>query len=73
MTVPEPLIAAAAAVFVVVLAALLTDIGIWRRSLAKDLRHLTERVAVVETSIRYMAPRAHSRARHEVEDNGPAP
>jgi hypothetical protein len=69
MTIPESLAAALIGVFAVVLAGVLADVGIWRRSLSRDIRRLTERVAVVETAIHYMSPAAHRRAKREVEDS----
>lgn len=70
MTIPEPMLALLGGILTVTLAALLADVGIWRRSLSRELRRLTERVAVVETSIHYLAPAAHRRARQAVEDGG---
>lgn len=67
MTVPEQLLAV---LIGVVGASILADIGIWRRSLHKDLRALTERLAVVETSLYYISPSAHRRARQDVDGNG---
>lgn len=67
MTIPPEMVVAAIGVFAVVLAGVLTDIGIWRRGLSRDIRRLTERLAIVETSIHYMSPASYRRAKREVE------
>lgn len=49
-------------VFGVLLTGMLAEVAIWRRSLARDLHKLGDRLTIVETTLKYVFPRQHHQA-----------
>jgi hypothetical protein len=62
MLVPEPVLVALIGLGGVLLAGLLADIAVWRRSLSRDLRQFDRRLTTVETIISFTFPGAARRA-----------